>query len=340
MYLKMNRSINLALIGASGVVGRKIITVLEKRDIQISNFYPLGFSTVGNEIELKNSKYKILDVESFDLSKINIAIFSAGSGVAKKYAQTFVEKGIYVIDLSSEYRYVEDVPLVIPEININEIKKLEKPTLIANPNCSVSQLLLAIQPIHNELSINFINVATYQAVSGTGKEALAEFESQLSGNEDINVYPKRIAGNVIPQCDIFLENDFTKEEMKIVWETQKILDPNIPVQSTCVRVPVANGHSEAVFLRTENKTTKANIHELLMQTDGIKLIDDPSNNDYPTPYEHANDSEEVFVGRIRVEEINDENWISMWIVADNVYGKGAALNAVQILECLINENKI
>ena len=336
----MNRSINLALIGASGVVGRKIITVLEKRGIQISNFYPLGFSTVGNEIELKNSKYKILDVESFDLSKINIAIFSAGSGVAKKYAQTFVEKGIYVIDLSSEYRYVEDVPLVIPEININEIKKLEKPTLIANPNCSVSQLLLAIQPIHNELSINFINVATYQAVSGTGKEALAEFESQLSGNEDINVYPKRIAGNVIPQCDIFLENDFTKEEMKIVWETQKILDPNIPVQSTCVRVPVANGHSEAVFLRTENKTTKANIHELLMQTDGIKLIDDPSNNDYPTPYEHANDSEEVFVGRIRVEDINDENWISMWIVADNVYGKGAALNAVQILECLINENKI
>lgn len=336
----MNRSINLALIGASGVVGRKILKVLEKRDIQISNFYPLGFSTVGNEIELKNSKYKILDVESFDLSKINIAIFSAGSGVAKKYAQTFVEKGIYVIDLSSEYRYVENVPLVIPEININEIKKLEKPTLIANPNCSVSQLLLAIQPIHNELSINFINVATYQAVSGTGKDALSEFENQLSGNEDINVYPKRIAGNVIPQCDIFLENDFTKEEMKIVWETQKILDPNIPVQSTCVRVPVANGHSEAVFLRTENKTTKANIHELLMQTDGIKLIDDPSNNDYPTPYEHANDSEEVFVGRIRVEEINDENWISMWIVADNVYGKGAALNAVQILECLINENKI
>ena len=336
----MNRSINLALIGASGVVGRKIITVLEKRDIQISNFYPLGFSTVGNEIELKNSKYKILDVESFDLSKINIAIFSAGSGVAKKYAQTFVEKGIYVIDLSSEYRYVEDVPLVIPEININEIKKLEKPTLIANPNCSVSQLLLAIQPIHNELSINFINVATYQAVSGTGKEALAEFENQLSGNEDINVYPKRIAGNVIPQCDIFLENDFTKEEMKIVWETQKILDPNIPVQATCVRVPVANGHSEAVFLRTENKTTKANIHKLLMQTDGIKLIDNPSNDEYPTPYEHANDTEEVFVGRIRVEEINDENWISMWIVADNVYGKGAALNAVQILECLINENKI
>ena len=336
----MNRPINLALIGASGVVGRKILKILEKRDIQISNFYPLGFSTVGEEIELNNSKYKILDVENFDVSKINVAIFSAGSDVAKRYAKSFVEKGIYVIDLSSEYRYVDDVPLVIPEINIHEIKKLEKPTLIANPNCSVSQLLLAIEPIHNELCIDFINVATYQAVSGTGKEALAEFENQLSGHEDINVYPKRIAGNVIPQCDIFLENDFTKEEMKIAWETQKILDPNIPVQSTCVRVPVANGHSEAVFLRTENKTTKANIHELLMQTDGIKLIDDPSNNDYPTPYEHANDSEEVFVGRIRVEEINDENWISMWIVADNVYGKGAALNAVQILECLINESKI
>ena len=336
----MNKSINLALIGASGVVGRKILKVLEKRDIQISNFYPLGLSTVGNEIELKNSKYKILDVESFDLSKINIAIFSAGSEVAKRYAETFVEKGIYVIDLSSEYRYVDDVPLVIPEININEIKKLDKPTLIANPNCSVSQLLLAIQPIHNELKINFINVATYQAVSGTGKEALAEFENQLSGNDDVNIYPKRIAGNVIPQCDIFLENDFTKEEMKIAWETQKILDSEIPVQSTCVRVPVVNGHSEAVFLRTENKTTKANIHELLMQTKGIKLIDNPSKNDYPTPYEHANDTEEVFVGRIRVEEVNNENWISMWIVADNVYGKGAALNAVQILECLIDENKI
>tara|TARA_B100001093_G_scaffold68564_1_gene58722 strand:+ start:2260 stop:3270 length:1011 start_codon:yes stop_codon:yes gene_type:complete len=336
----MNKSINLALIGASGVVGSKILKVLEKRDIQISNFYPLGFSTVGNEIELKNSKYKILDVESFDLSKINIAIFSAGSEVAKRYAETFVEKGIYVIDLSSEYRYVDDVPLVIPEININEIKKLDKPTLIANPNCSVSQLLLAIQPIHNELKINFINVATYQAVSGTGKDALAEFENQLSGNHDVNIYPKRIAGNVIPQCDIFLENDFTKEEMKIAWETQKILDSEIPVQSTCVRVPVVNGHSEAVFLRTENKTTKANIHELLMQTEGIKLIDNPSNNDYPTPYEHANDTEEVFVGRIRVEEVNNENWISMWIVADNVYGKGAALNAVQILECLIDENKI
>ena len=336
----MNKSINLALIGASGVVGRKILKVLEKRDIQISNFYPLGLSTVGNEIELKNSKYKILDVESFDLSKINIAIFSAGSEVAKRYAETFVEKGIYVIDLSSEYRYEDDVPLVIPEININEIKKLDKPTLIANPNCSVSQLLLAIQPIHNELKINFINVATYQAVSGTGKEALAEFENQLSGNDDVNIYPKRIAGNVIPQCDIFLENDFTKEEMKIAWETQKILDSEIPVQSTCVRVPVVNGHSEAVFLRTENKTTKANIHELLMQTEGIKLIDNPSKNDYPTPYEHANDTEEVFVGRIRVEEVNNENWISMWIVADNVYGKGAALNAVQILECLIDENKI
>ncbi len=336
----MNSSINLALIGASGVVGRKILKVFEKRNTQINNFYPLGFSTVGNEIELNNSKYKILDVESFDLSKINVAIFSAGSEVAKKYAKTFVEKGIYVIDLSSNFRYEDGVPLVIPEINIHEIKKLEKPALIANPNCSVSQLLLAIQPIHNELNINFINVATYQAVSGTGKEALAEFENQLSGNEDINIYPKRIAGNVIPQCDIFLENDFTKEEMKIAWETQKILDPKIPVQSTCVRVPVANGHSEAIFLRTEKTTTKANIHELLLQTKGIKLIDDPSNNDYPTPYEHANDTEEVFVGRIRVDEINDENWISMWIVADNVYGKGAALNAVQILECLIDENKI
>ena len=336
----MNSNINLALVGASGIVGRKILQILEKRNIQLDNFYPLGFSTVGNEIKFKNSKYTILDVESIDLSKINVAIFSAGSEVAKKYAETFVENGIYVIDLSSEYRYDDDVPLVIPEINGYEIKKLKKPTLIANPNCSVSQLLLAIQPIHEELSINFINIATYQAVSGTGKEAINEFENQLAGKEDIKIYPKRIAGNVIPQCDVFLENDFTKEEMKISWETQKILDPKIFVQSTCVRVPVTNGHSEAVFLRTKDKTTKENLHKILLETRGIKLIDNPSKNEYPTPYEHANDSEEVFVGRIRVEHINNENWISMWIVADNIYGKGAALNAVQILEQLIKENKI
>ena len=272
--------------------------------------------------------------------QINIAIFCAGSAVAKRYAKSFVNKGIYVIDLSSEYRYDDDVPLVIPEINGYEIKKLKKPTLIANPNCSVSQLLLAIQPIHEELSVNFINIATYQAVSGTGKEAINEFENQLAGKEDIKIYPKRIAGNVIPQCDVFLENDFTKEEMKISWETQKILDPKIFVQSTCVRVPVTNGHSEAVFLRTKDKTTKENLHKILLETRGIKLIDNPSKNEYPTPYEHANDSEEVFVGRIRVEHINNENWISMWIVADNIYGKGAALNAVQILEQLIKENKI
>ena len=336
----MNKHINLALVGASGVVGGKILKLLERKNIFLSNFYPLGFSSVGNEIKLKNSRYKITDIKSFDPSNINIAIFCAGSEVAKRYAKSFVNMGIYVIDLSSEYRYDDDVPLVIPEINGYEIKKLKKPTLIANPNCSVSQLLLAIQPIHEELSINFINIATYQAVSGTGKEAINEFENQLAGKEDIKIYPKRIAGNVIPQCDVFLENDFTKEEMKISWETQKILDPKIFVQSTCVRVPVTNGHSEAVFLRTKDKTTKENLHKILLETRGIKLIDNPSKNEYPTPYEHANDSEEVFVGRIRVEHINNENWISMWIVADNIYGKGAALNAVQILEQLIKENKI
>ena len=181
---------------------------------------------------------------------------------------------------------------------------------------------------------SFINVATYQAVSGTGKDAISELENQLSGLEDVNVYPKRIAGNVIPHCDVFLENDFTKEEMKIAWETQKILDPKIPVQSTCVRVPVINGHSEAVFCRTEKQTSKDEIHSILENIKGVKLFDNPQKNEYPTPFEHANNTEEVFVGRIRVQRINSENWISMWIVADNVYGKGAALNCVQILSLI------
>ncbi len=336
----MSNSVNLALIGASGVVGRKILKVLEKKKISIDNFYPIGNSSVGSEVFLNNEKYIISDLDSFDRSKINIAIFSAGSKVARKYAQSFVDENIYVIDMSSEFRYEEDIPLVIPEINDESIENLKNPSLISNPNCSVSQLLLAIYPIHSQLKINFINVATYQAVSGTGKDAISELENQLSGLEDINVYPKRIAGNVIPHCDDFLENDFTKEEMKIAWETQKILDPKIPVQSTCVRVPVINGHSEAVFCRTEKETSKEEIHSILENIKGVKLFDNPQKNEYPTPFEHANNTEEVFVGRIRVQRINSENWISMWIVADNVYGKGAALNCVQILESLIIKNKL
>tara|TARA_X000000368_G_scaffold380962_1_gene337113 strand:- start:280 stop:1296 length:1017 start_codon:yes stop_codon:yes gene_type:complete len=337
----MNNAINIALVGASGVVGSKIISLLEKKNVNINNFYPLGSSSVGDEISFNNKTFIIEDLSDFDSSKVHLAIFSAGSKVAKKYANDFVSNGVYVIDLSSEFRYDDDVPLIIPEINGNILKDIERPLLIANPNCSVSQLLMAIEPIHKNFDVDLLNVATYQAVSGTGKDAVKELNTQIEdSNAEAKVYPKKIAFNVIPQCDIFLDNDFTKEEMKVAWETKKILDPNIEVTATCVRVPVVNGHSEAVFLRTKKPISKDNIINLLSATRGVKIIDNPSNLEYPTPLENANDTEDVFVGRIRTQTVNKENWVSMWIVADNVYGKGAALNAVQIIEMLIEENKL
>ena len=337
----MNSLINLALIGASGVVGKKIISLLENKNVEINNFYPLGSSSVGDEIVFNNNQYKIEDLTDFDYSKVNLAIFSAGSKVAEEHAKDFVNAGVYVIDLSSKFRYEKDIPLIIPEINGNEINLLDAPSIISNPNCSTSQLLMAIAPIHKEYEIDILNIATYQAVSGTGKQAVQELKNQIK-DESVNqeVYPKKIAFNVIPQCDIFLENDFTKEEMKLVWETKKILDNNIEVQATCARVPVINGHSEAVFFRTKKETSREEIIELLNNSSGIKVIDNPESQEYPTPLENANDTEEVFVGRIRSQTINNENWISMWIVADNVYGKGAALNTVQILETLLENNKL
>jgi len=337
----MNSLVNLALIGASGVVGKKIISLMENKNVEINNFYPLGSTSVGDEIAFNNNEYKIEDLTNFDYSKVNLAIFSAGSKVAEEHAKDFVNAGVYVIDLSSKFRYEKDIPLIIPEINGNEINLLDAPSIISNPNCSTSQLLMAIAPIHKEYEIDILNIATYQAVSGTGKQAVQELKNQIK-DESVNqeVYPKKIAFNVIPQCDIFLENDFTKEEMKLVWETKKILDNNIEVQATCVRVPVINGHSEAVFFRTKKETSREQIIELLNNSSGIKVIDNPESQEYPTPLENANDTEEVFVGRIRSQTINNENWISMWIVADNVYGKGAALNTVQILETLLENNKL
>ena len=337
----MSNSINLALVGASGVVGSKIISIFEKKNIAINNFYPLGSSSVGNQVIFNDHKYQIEELATFDSSLADIAIFSAGSNVAKEYAESFVNNGTYVIDLSSEFRYEDEVPLVIPEINGNILSELNGPTLIANPNCSVSQLLVALEPIHKNFKVDILNIATYQAVSGTGKEAVEELTNQIKHDKsDVNVYPKQIAFNVIPQCDIFLENDFTKEEMKVAWETKKILDPSIEVQATCARVPVINGPSEAVFFRTEKKASKPEILELLESSNGVKVLDNPALLEYPTPLENANDTEDVYVGRVRCQSIKDENWISMWIVADNVYGKGAALNTVQILQNLIENNKL
>ena len=270
-------------------------------------------------------------------------IFSAGSSIAEKYAREFVDAGSFVIDLSSNFRYKDDVPLIIPEINGDILKGLSKPSLIANPNCSTAQLLMALKPIHDKAQIKFLNIATYQAVSGTGKAGLEELHNQTYFKDSENqsqIYPKQIAFNVIPQCDVFLDNNFTKEEMKLTWETHKILDPNIQVQATCVRVPVLNGHSEAVFFRVSKEISREEIIKILEKTPGLKVLDDPKKSEYPTPVENAIDTEDVYVGRIRSQNIDDDCWISMWIVADNVYGKGAALNAVQICEELLNKGSL
>ena len=340
-----NSSINLALIGATGLVGTKIIKLLEKKSYPVDNFIPLGNSTVGNNISFNGSDYVVQSLEMFQPESVNLIIFAAGSSVAKKYAESFVKAGAYVVDLSSHFRYEDDVPLIIPEINGHLLDALQKPTLIANPNCSTAQLLMALKPIHDEFNIELMNVATYQAVSGTGKAALEELHNQtyFADSSDVSapkVYPKQIAFNVIPQCDVFLDNNFTKEEMKLTWETHKILDPKIFVQATCVRVPVFNGHSEAVFFKVSKHTSRNSIIELLDKAEGIKVIDNPEQLEYPNPVEHANDSEEVFVGRIRVQKLASETWVSLWIVADNVYGKGAALNAVQIAERLLKSDKL
>ena len=341
--MDMNKGVSLALVGASGVVGSKIIQLLEKRAFPIAQFIPLGNSTVGSFIQLNNQEYKVESLEDFSPEKGQFVIFSAGSDIAEKYARDFVAAGSFVIDLSSNFRYEDDVPLIIPEINGEILKNLSKPSLIANPNCSTAQLLMALKPIHDVAQIKFLNIATYQAVSGTGKAALEELHNQIYFKESENqpsVYPKQIAFNVIPQCDIFLDNNFTKEEMKLTWETHKILDPNIQVQATCVRVPVFNGHSEAVFLRVSKEISREEIIKILDRTPGLKVLDDPSSDDYPTPFENATDTEDVYVGRIRSQSLDGDCWISMWIVADNVYGKGAALNAVQICEELLNVGSV
>jgi len=224
----MDKTLNMALVGASGVVGQKILQLLDKKGIKIEELYPLGNSTVGQTIHFQEQDYVIGDLDSFDPKKANITIFSAGGSVARKYARKFVEAGSYVIDLSSEFRYEDDVPLIIPEINGNILEELQEPTLIANPNCSTSQLLMVLKPIHEKFGIEFLNIATYQAVSGTGKEAVEELRQQTYESEsaESKVYPKPIAFNVIPQCDIFLDNAFTKEEMKLVWETKNSRSKN------------------------------------------------------------------------------------------------------------------
>lgn len=330
---------NIAIVGATGVVGEALLEILESRKFPIDKIYLFGSdASVGEEIQFKRKTHTVLRVDDFDFTQVNIAFFAAGNDISAKYVPKATEAGCVVIDKSSQFRYDSDVPLVIPEVNPDAIAQYAERSIIASPNCSTIQLLVALKPIYDAVGITRMNVATYQAVSGTGKKAVDELIQQASAMlngipPESNVYPYPIAFNVIPQCDVFLSNGYTGEEVKIMMETKKIFnDPDILVNVTAVRVPVLYGHSEAVHLETRDKISAEAVKALLEESEGVVVLDDPEANIYPTPQQNGSGDDAVFVGRIR-EDITHPNGLNLWIVSDNVR-KGAALNAVQIAEIL------
>jgi len=339
----MSRKLNIAVVGATGAVGETIISILKERNFPVANLYPLASArSAGKTITYKKKQYDIEDVEYFEFADVDIALFSAGSAVSAKYAPIAAEAGCIVIDNTSCYRYDDDIPLVVPEVNANRIADFKYRGIIANPNCSTIQMVVALKPIHDAVGISRINVATYQAVSGSGKEAIAELVGQmgelLNGRpvEKSVVYKQQIAFNVLPHIDDFQENGYTREEMKMVWETHKIFeDDSIMVNPTTVRVPVLYGHSEAIHLELKKPLTAKKAKALLSKAPGVKVIDSIAKEQYPTPLKDAVDQDDVLVGRIR-EDISHPTGLNLWVVADNIR-KGAATNAVQIAEILQQE---
>lgn len=336
----MSQLYDVAVLGATGAVGQMMLEILQEREFPIGNIYPLASSrSAGGKITFNNKQVEVLDVETFDWTQVQIGLFSAGGSVSEKWAPIAAEAGVVVIDNTSHFRYDDDIPLVIPEVNPEAIAQYTNRGIIANPNCSTIQMLVALKPIHDAACIKRINVATYQAVSGSGKSAIDELAGQtaslLNGREvETKVYPKQIAFNVIPQIDVFTENGYTKEEMKMVWETQKIFgDEYIMVNPTAVRVPVFYGHSEAIHLETRDPISAEEVRSLMRHAPGVKLIE--NEEDYPTPVSDSAGHDEVFVGRIR-EDISHASGINLWVVGDNIR-KGAATNSVQIAELLIKD---
>ncbi|OUS32378.1 aspartate-semialdehyde dehydrogenase [Gammaproteobacteria bacterium 45_16_T64] len=338
----MSKTYDIAVVGATGAVGETMMAVLEERNFPVGNLYPLASArSAGKTIQFNGKSYKVQDLADFDFSKVQIGLFSAGGSISEEFAPKAAEAGCIVIDNTSHFRYDDDIPLVVPEVNPEKIAEYKTRGIIANPNCSTIQMLVALKPILDEVGIERINVSTYQAVSGTGKEAIEELAVQsrnlLSGQPiEANVYPKQIAFNALPHIDVFLENGYTKEEMKMVWETKKIFaDESIEVNPTCVRIPVFYGHSEAVHVETKDKISAEKVTELLTASEGIEVIDDRNDGGYPTAVTDASGNNPTYVGRIR-EDISHPRGINMWVVADNVR-KGAATNSVQIAEVLIKD---
>ncbi|SIN85833.1 aspartate semialdehyde dehydrogenase [Sulfurivirga caldicuralii] len=332
---------DVAVVGATGAVGETILRVLQERKFPVRNLYPLASSrSAGKKIEFNGQWVKVQDLETFDFSKVQIGLFSPGASVSKIYAPKAAAAGCVVVDNTSQFRYDDDIPLVVPEVNPEAVAGYKNRGIIANPNCSTIQMLVALKPIYDAVGIERINVATYQAVSGSGKEAIEELATQTANLLNLkpiecNVYPKQIAFNCIPQIDVFMDNGYTKEEMKMVWETKKIMgDDSIVVNPTAVRVPVFYGHSEAVHIETKEKITAEQAREILAKAPGIVLMDERRDGGYPTAIDAA-DTDQVYVGRIR-EDISHPRGLNLWVVADNVR-KGAATNTVQIAELLIEK---
>ena len=330
---------NIAIVGATGNVGRKILEVLEKKELKIENLYLVASSkSVGKKIKFKGIEHKIFDLKSFDFSKVKITFFSAGREVSKNFAEQ-VSKNSIVIDSSSFFRMDPDIPLIVPQVNSKELNNIKK-NIIANPNCSTAQLVIAIKPLHDLFVIKRIVVSTYQSVSGGGKAPMDELEEQtklaLDGKKvKSKNFTKQIAFNAIPHIDSFSENGYTKEELKMTNETKKILDDKIDLTATCVRLPISISHSESVNIQFEKPFSIEKIRSALDNFPGCKVIDKRSDGGYITPLE-AEGKNETFISRIR-EDKTVKNGLNLWIVSDNLL-RGAALNAVEIAETLIKNN--
>jgi aspartate-semialdehyde dehydrogenase len=332
-------SFKVAVVGATGNVGHEILDVLAERRFPVSEVVALASSrSIGTEVSFGDKTLKCRNLEHYDFSDVDICLMSAGGAVSKEWSPKIAAQGCLVIDNSSAWRYDSDVPLVVPEVNAEAAKGFARKNIIANPNCSTAQLVVALKPLHDRATIKRVVVATYQSVSGAGKEAMDELFSQtravfVSDPVTAKKFPKRIAFNVIPQIDVFMEDGFTKEEWKMVAETKKILDPKIKLVATCVRVPVFIGHSEAVNIEFEKPITADEAREILREAPGCLVIDRREPGGYITPHEAAGD-DATYISRIR-EDPTVDNGLVLWCVSDNLR-KGAALNAVQIAEVLVN----
>ena len=339
----MSRSFRVAVVGATGLVGETMIRVLEERKFPISELHPLASKrSVGLTVEFRGRSRPVVELATFDFSQADIGLFSAGSSVSAQFAPQAAAAGCIVIDNTAQFRYDDDIPLAIPEVNAHAIAQYRTRGIIANPNCSTIQMLVALKPIHDAVRIERINVATYQSVSGAGKEAVEELATQtaalLSGRpiDPPQHIAKQIAFNCVPQIDQFQDNGYTKEEMKMFWETRKILeDPDIRVNATAVRVPVFYGHSEAVHIETQRKISALEARALLAKAPGVTVLDERKPGGYPTAVTEAANHDTVYVGRIR-EDMSHAHGLDLWIVSDNIR-KGAATNSVQIAEILVSD---